>query len=210
VDRRLTAGLVKESRMFRIVRTLFGLIVGWVASGLFALLGRLNQGALAVRPDRRQFLRNAALGAVGSVLALLGAGFGLLLWPNKTGAFGSELPVSADDIPPVDGVPYRSIQGKFFLVHNQDGLLALYTKCPHLGCTVPWVGPPDSPNAFQCPCHGSMYNYEGVRTGGPAPRPMDLMAVTVDPATGNVMVDTGAITTREDYLPEQATPYAAV
>lgn len=194
--------------MFRIVRTLFGLVVGWIASGLFALLGRHNQGALAVRPDRRQFVRNAALGAVGTVVALLSAGFGLLLWPNKTGAFGSELTVRAEDVPPVEGVPYRNIQGKFFLVHNPDGLLALYTKCPHLGCTVPWIGPPDSPNAFQCPCHGSMYDYNGERTGGPAPRPMDYMAITVDPATGNITVDTGEIHERLEYSPEQATPYA--
>jgi cytochrome b6-f complex iron-sulfur subunit len=194
--------------MFKILRTLFGMVVGWFASGVFALLGRHNQGALAVRPDRRQFLRNAALGAVGTVLALSGAAFGMLLWPRSTGAFGSELTVRAEDVPPVDGVPFRNIQGKFFLVHNTDGLLALYTKCPHLGCTVPWHGPPDSPNAFQCPCHGSMYDYNGVRTGGPAPRPMDFMTVTVDAATGNVMVDTGDIHLREDYSPEQAVPYA--
>ena len=59
--------------MFMILRTMFGLVVGWIASALFGLLGRHSQGSLAVRPDRRQFLRNAALGAVGSVLALLGA-----------------------------------------------------------------------------------------------------------------------------------------
>ena len=194
--------------MFMILRTVFGMVVGWIASGVFALLGRHNQGALAVRPDRRQFLRNAALGAVGSVLALTTAAFGFLLWPRKTGAFGSELTVRAADVPAVGAPPLRNIAGKFFLVHNDDGLLALYTKCPHLGCTVPWVGPPDSPNAFQCPCHGSMYNFNGVRTGGPAPRPMDLMAVTVDPATGNVTVDTGEISERLDYTPEQATPYA--
>jgi cytochrome b6-f complex iron-sulfur subunit len=190
-----------------ILRTIFGMIVGWIASALFALLGRHDQGALAVRPDRRQFLRNAALGATGAVLALMSAAFGLLLWPNKTGAFGSELTVRAEDVPGVDQPPYRNIQGKFFLVHSPDGLLALYTKCPHLGCTVPWHGPPDSPNAFQCPCHGSMYDYVGVRTGGPAPRPMDLMAVTVDEATGNVVVDTGDIRERLAYSPEQAAPY---
>ena len=95
------------------------------------------------------------------------------------------------------------------MVRTDDGLLALSTKCQHLGCTVPWVGPPESPNAFQCPCHGSMYNYEGERTGGPAPRPMDLMAVRVDDATGNVTVDTGAISQRLDYRPEQAVPYTA-
>ena len=194
--------------MFMILRTLFGWVVGWIVSGLFALLGRRSQGSLAVRPDRRQFLRNAALGAVGSVMALLGAGFGLLLWPRSTGAFGSELTVRAEDVPAVNAPPFRNIQGKFYMVHTTDGLLALYTKCPHLGCTVPWAGPPDSPHAFQCPCHGSMYNYEGERTGGPAPRPMDLMAVRVDAATGNVTVDTGEISQRLEYRPEQATPYA--
>jgi cytochrome b6-f complex iron-sulfur subunit len=196
--------------MFLILKTLFGMAVGWVASLIFSLLGQQrSQGSLTVRPDRRQFLRNAALGAVGSVLALTFAGFGALMWPLKTGAFGKKLTVTADNVPAVMGAPYRNIQGKFFLMHNQDGLLALYTKCPHLGCTVPWVGPPDSPQAFRCPCHGSMYDYNGVRTGGPAPRPMDLMRVTVDAATGNVTVDTGDITQRTDYTPDQAAPYLA-
>ena len=54
-----------------------------------------------------------------------------------------------------------------------------------------------------------MYNYVGERTGGPAPRPLDLMAVRVDDATGNVIVDTGEISQRLDYRPEQATPYPA-
>jgi cytochrome b6-f complex iron-sulfur subunit len=195
--------------MFMIVRTIFGVIVGWVASAIFALLGRhrSSQGALTVRPDRRQFLRNAALGAVGSVLAMVGVGFGFLLWPKKTGAFGSEITVPKEDVPAVEAPPYRNIPGKFFLMHNSDGLLALYTKCPHLGCTVPWVGPPDSPHAFQCPCHGSMYDYNGVRTGGPAPRPMDLMHVKVDDKTGNVTVDTGEITQRTGYTPDQAAPF---
>jgi len=195
--------------MFMIVRTLFGMVVGWITSAVFALLGRHNQGSLTVRPDRRQFVRNAALGAVASVLALLGAGFGLLLWPHKTGAFGSKINIAPANIPPVMGVPFRHIQGKFYLMHNDDGLLALYTKCPHLGCTVPWVGPVDSPHAFQCPCHGSMYDYDGVRTGGPAPRPMDYMKVSVDPTSGNVTVDTGDITQRTAYAPDQATPYTA-
>jgi cytochrome b6-f complex iron-sulfur subunit len=195
--------------MFLILRTIFGIVVGWVASAIFGLLGRHNsQGSLTVRPDRRQFLRNAALGAVGSVLALLGAGFLGLLWPLKTGAFGSKVTVPAASVPGVDGVPFHNIQGRFYLAHNDDGLLALYTKCPHLGCTVPWVGPADSPQAYRCPCHGSMYDYNGVRTGGPAPRPMDYMKVTVDSATGNVTVDTGDITQRTAYAPSQATPFS--
>lgn len=193
--------------MLRIVKTLFGLVFGSLVASLLGLLGRFHQNPVHNQVQRRTFVRNAALGAVGSVLALTGAAFGALLWPNKTGAFGSTLTVSAADVPPVSGEPYRNIAGKFYLMHTPDGLLALYTKCTHLGCTVPWVGPPDASNAFQCPCHGSMFNYAGERTGGPAPRPMDYMAVTVDP-DGNVLVDTGDIMTRAEYDPTQAVAYA--
>jgi cytochrome b6-f complex iron-sulfur subunit len=197
----------KERRMRHIVRTMGGLVLGWFLAGLSALLGRFHQSPAPKKTQRRSFVRNAALGAAGVAGLATTAGFGMLLWPNKTGAFGSELTVNAADIPPVDGEPYRNVQGKFYLVHNQDGLLALYTKCPHLGCAVPWVGPPDSEQAFQCPCHGSMYDYNGILTGGPAPRPMDYMRVTVEGDT--VTVDTGDIMQRQDYEPTQAVPFTA-
>jgi cytochrome b6-f complex iron-sulfur subunit len=181
---------------------------GWLASMVLGIVGRFHQDPMANQVKRRSFIRNAALGATGSVLALLGAGFGGLMWPNKTGAFGSVIPVPKDAVPPVDGTPFRHIQGKFFLVNTKDGLLALYNKCPHLGCAVPYIGPADDPHAFQCPCHGSMYNFEGVLTGGPAPRPMDYMSVSIDPS-GTVLVNTGEIKTRMGYEPSQAVPYTA-
>ena len=161
--------------------------------------------AAARRAGRRRLIRNAVLGAVGIAVAQLGVGLGALLWPNKTGAFGGEVSVRAADVPPVMGPPYRSTAGRFYLARNAQGLLAMWWKCPHLGCTVPWVGPADNPQAYQCPCHGSMYDYNGVLTGGPAPRPLDLMRVTV--AGDTVVVDTGDITTRTGYRPDQAVPY---
>ena len=191
--------------MTRLRQTISKFTLGWRA---VAVIGAFRLLRAVVPVARRQFLRNAVLGAVASVLALLRAGFGLLLWPNKTGAFGSEITVRAEDVPAVMTPPYRHTAGHFYLAHNADGLLALWWKCPHLGCTVPWVGPPDSPHAYQCPCHGSMYDYNGVRTGGPAPRPMDLMRVTVA-EDGNVRVDTGEITQRATYSPDQAVPYPA-
>ena len=193
--------------MGRIARTLFGLGIGWLVSAVIGLLGRFQHNPASTGVQRRTFVRNAALGAVGSALAITGAGFGALLWPNKTGAFGSVLTVPTEEVPEVMAPPYRNVAGKFYLVHTQDGLLALYTKCPHLGCTVPWVGPPEDEQAFQCPCHGSMYNYPGEVTGGPAPRPMDYMAVTVG-EDGSVQVDTGDIKTRLAYDPSQAVQYA--
>lgn len=194
--------------MIPLSRTILGLGISWLVARVLWLLARLHvvPSTEARRVSRRNFVRNSALGAVVLILAQLSAGFVRFAWPNKTGAFGSELRVAQSEVPEVNGEPLKDIQGKFWLVHNGDGLLALYWKCPHLGCTVPWN---EGEQLFHCPCHGSIYNYNGVRTAGPAPRPMDLMAVSVDEATGDVLVDTGAITQRGDYEASQATPYTA-
>ena len=189
--------------MIPLLRTLFGVMLGGFLTRMAALLSRLHTTeATSHKIARRGFVRNAALGAVLVILAQIGAGTVRLLWPNKTGAFGKELTVSAANIPPVDGTPFTNTQGKFYLVHTQDGLMALYWKCPHLGCTVPWSA---GEGQFHCPCHGSIYAYNGNRLGGPAPRPMDYMTLTVE-STGDVVVDTGDIHTRDAYDPSQAVP----
>ena len=110
--------------MFMIVRTVFGLVFGWVASAVMGLLGRHNsQGALTVRPDRRQFVRNAALGAVGTLLTLSAAGFLGLLWPRKTGAFGSELTVKAEDVPALWDEKMQALLGIDTSDSYRDGCL---------------------------------------------------------------------------------------
>ncbi len=68
------------------------------------------------------------------------------------------------------------------------GLIALYQKCPHLGCRVPNCV---SSQWFECPCHGSQYNQVGEKRGGPAPRGMDRFAMSV--SDGVLTVDTGTI-----------------
>ncbi|MEE2769045.1 MAG: Rieske 2Fe-2S domain-containing protein [Actinomycetota bacterium] len=70
----------------------------------------------------------------------------------------------------------------------ESGVVALYQKCPHLGCRVPNCVPSQW---FECPCHGSQYNQVGEKKGGPAPRGMDRFAVSV--VNGVVTVDTGTI-----------------
>jgi cytochrome b6-f complex iron-sulfur subunit len=152
------------------------------------------------RFSRREFLRNALLGGVGVAAVAGGVAatqFGL---PNKTGVFGKEVIVPGSLIPQPGDPPYKHISGKFWLINNADGALALYWKCPHLGCTVPWE---TSEGQFHCPCHQSIYDRNGVLISGPAPRPMDLMAMRVDEA-GNVVVHTGEITERDGYDTSQA------
>ena len=66
-------------------------------------------------------------------------------------------------------------------------ILALWRKCPHLGCMIPQAC--ESRSRFQCYCHQSTYNIIGEKLElGPAPRGMDRFPVRI--ANGNVMVDT--------------------
>lgn len=187
--------------MKMVLRTVFGLMVSASLGAIYTLLGRFQHNQ-PKQFSRRSFVRNTVLGSVGVGLATVGGGFLAFFWPLKTGAFGTEILVPGSLVPGVGEAPYRDSSGKFFLINNEDGVLALYWKCPHLGCTVPWV---DSENQFVCPCHGSVYDRTGVLTSGPAPRPMDLMTVTPD-GNGNLLVNTGDISERSGYDPSQATP----
>lgn len=195
--------------MTPMVKTLAGLAGGWVIGRGIGLAARLQAGhgesAAQKLHSRRLFTRNAVLGGAGVLLLQAGAGFVYLLWPNKTGAFGSKIAVPAASVPKVDGTPFRVSEGKFFVVHTKDGVEALYWKCVHLGCTVPWV---EAQHEFHCPCHGSIYEYDGTRIAGPATRALDAMPVTVDDK-GNLTVDTnpGSLIVRSHYEPSNATPY---
>ena len=81
----------------------------------------------------------------------------------------------------------------------EDGLLALYQKCTHLGCSVPYA---EGESQFHCPCHGSLFDPKGEVTGGPAPRPRDIFPVEV--VNGEVWVNTAQPVERSAYDPGQA------
>jgi menaquinol-cytochrome c reductase iron-sulfur subunit len=48
--------------------------------------------------------------------------------------------------------------------------VALSSRCMHLGCPVRFT---PAAARFICPCHGGVYNFRGVPTGGPPVRPLD-------------------------------------
>ena len=87
------------------------------------------------------------------------------------------------------------------VVKDVDGSywIALYQRCVHLGCTVPFR---DECVSFKCPCHGSHYNVDGEWLDGPAPKSLDrfLIAFTGE----DVTVDTGTVNTKVPH-PDQTT-----
>ena len=123
-----------------------------------------------------------------------------MFWPRKVTGFGAKI-----DIGPVSQFPVNSItrfrDGKFYLSRLPEGVIALYWRCTHLGCTVPWR---EDEQLFHCPCHGSMYERTGQNIAGPAPRPLDYM--TIEIVNGRIVVNTGEIHERARHLPEHVTP----
>ncbi|WP_028063245.1 ubiquinol-cytochrome c reductase iron-sulfur subunit [Solirubrobacter soli] len=54
--------------------------------------------------------------------------------------------------------------------------VAISTRCAHIGCPVNYF---DASRSFVCPCHGGVYDFRGIRIGGPPPRPLDRFLTRV-------------------------------
>jgi menaquinol-cytochrome c reductase iron-sulfur subunit len=51
-----------------------------------------------------------------------------------------------------------------------EQFIAISTRCMHLGCPVRYV---QASQRFICPCHGGVYDFQGIVVGGPPVRPLD-------------------------------------
>ena len=169
--------------------------------GLFYPADRTRTGAGPAarlkQIPRRLVFRWAGWGALLAILAQSSTGFLEFFTPKKIGAFGGL--VNAGNVSEIQVGDVKMVrEGKFYLSRVPEGFFALWWKCPHLGCTVPWR--PDDPvmegdsgfaskARFNCPCHGSIYNRYGQILQGPAPRPMDRFPVDV--RDGKIFVSTG-------------------
>ena len=155
----------------------------------------------AIGVSRRQFFNRATVTLTSAGLgAFFAAGFVAFLWPTATRRLrpaghgrqarrrqgrhprGSGL-LLRPGRPHVDhGLSGRRparrgpVYEENILAGMEQGLVALYQKCPHLGCRVPQC---ITSQWFECPCHGSQYNQVGEKKAGPAPRGMDRFPLTV-------------------------------
>ena len=104
----------------------------------------------------------------------------------KEGEFGGVVTVgSVGEMPGPDAPPENNAKVKFLLSNTDEGTVALYTVCTHLGCLYGWRNQEDK---FVCPCHGSQFTKDGDYILGPAPRSLDRFAMqTIDPESGEVL-----------------------
>ena len=162
--------------------------------------------------SRRSFMRRVFWAATGLITLEFLAGTVNFLWPNVRSGLGGKFTIGkASDIAATQaswtsGQPFGFAKARVFFVNvpaakalvsgtNQKvadpgaAVLALYRKCPHLGCQIPPLC--DKSDWFECLCHGSKYNIIGEKRAGPAPRGMDRFPVSL--VGGAYVIDTGSI-----------------
>jgi Rieske Fe-S protein len=56
-------------------------------------------------------------------------------------------------------------------------IIAISSRCNHLGCPVRFT---QAAGKFICPCHGGVYDFRGLREGGPPVRPLDRFYTRIE------------------------------
>lgn len=162
---------------------------------------------------RRQFLNRAYATALGVALANFALASLDYLWPRGGGGLGAKItvgdaeslrsqleqtrsPIFNSDgffwLMTFEGQPAAAKKVPAYVTANtaDSGFVALYRKCVHLGCSVPFC---TTSKWFECPCHGSKYSINGEYREGPAPRSLDRFRVDI--VNGKVVVDTSTVIT---------------
>ena len=163
-----------------------------------------KKNPFSTQPSRRSFLTKLWIGLGALALAEFIGVVVAFLWPRKfhtaEGGFGDIIVagrVEAFALNTVTAFP----MGHFYLCRFEDGgFLALSRKCTHLGCTVPWI---EEDKKFVCPCHSSAFDMRGNVINTPAPRALDLYAISIE--NNMVKVNTGRRIRRTQFRAEQVT-----
>lgn len=136
---------------------------------------------------RRDILMRSAWGLLLGIGAAATAGAVRLLFPRVRSEPPSTVVLCKPDELAVDEVSekWKKSHG-IVLVREEQGLFALRAVCTHLGCVPAWQA---AEQKHKCPCHGSGFHRDGVNFEGPAPRPLERLAIRLD-AEGRVVVDT--------------------
>jgi len=184
---------------------------GLIMRSLMAIMRARRDGPKSHRPilglpkqrSRRSFFGMMLGLGFGVALLDFGALSLAMLWPSPKGGFGGKVlvPKGVAEVKALlaaSKAPFYYAPGRFYLVPYAGngaiyekagvvagGLMALYQRCVHLGCKVPFCV---ASQWFECPCHGSKYNKAGEYKLGPAPRGLDRFGITIDGDT--ITVDT--------------------
>jgi cytochrome b6-f complex iron-sulfur subunit len=140
-------------------------------------------------------------GGFGGLVELGSAADIITVWPDwakgqpytyqKARLFFVNVPAGMDLVNGKDAnVPDPGAKVDESLAFADRSVMALWRKCPHLGCQIPTLC--EKSHWFECLCHGSKYTILSEKRDGPAPRGMDHFPVSVGDS-GVYTVDTGKV-----------------
>ena len=130
--------------------------------------------------DRRTFLQILAWAGFGATGAAGAAPLGrYLLTPWQPPAEG---PTRAS-LGPLSGFPPGEartvvLAGEPVLaIHGPGGVVAVSSRCTHFACLVQWNA---EAGEIRCPCHGGRFDAGGEVLGGPPPKALQQVPVTIE------------------------------
>ena len=136
-----------------------------------------------VPKERRDFLGMASIGSAVVAVGVAGIGAARLPMPSVFPESNSRVklgPVERFLASPMTAVPEQ----RLWIYVDGEGLFAISAVCTHLGCLVSNNGD----EGFFCPCHGSRFDGHGKVTGGPAPKALMYLELSISP-DGQLVVD---------------------
>jgi cytochrome b6-f complex iron-sulfur subunit len=148
-----------------------------------------KEGRSRLSPEpmpRRDFLGLAA--AWSAIAALAFAAIGSLrlpkaaVLPSPSRRFRVTLPESL-----APGEAFLPPGRNVAVFRDAGGVFAVSRVCTHLGCIVK-----RTEGGFDCPCHGSRFETDGTVVRGPAPKPLEWLAVSHVSGT-TFLVDEGKV-----------------
>lgn len=137
--------------------------------------------------NRREMI---ALGSAFGLMGLAAAGTGgaifKFMFPVVSYGTPQKFLVPIADLPDVGDELIFEDQKTVLRRQSETEIAAISLVCTHLGCTVNRVE-----TGFQCPCHGSQYDTDGLVVGGPAPKTLPWLEIKPMPG-GQIEIDTGS------------------
>jgi len=155
------------------------------------VIGRMSKGNKKNRPPvfvRRHFLVSLAQAMFALVVLFFGSVSLVFLLPRKNltrqprlvGILDEEeLPgqgVKRIEFAGAAAAGRRPVNQRVFVVKKAARLFALSARCTHLGCLVEWSR---HRQRFVCPCHGGMYDDEGLVVQGPPSGPLARIPIFI-------------------------------
>jgi cytochrome b6-f complex iron-sulfur subunit len=153
------------------------------------------------RLSRRNFLK-MGLGTLATLAALESGVMGFMFLKSRADETEVEGIVTAGQLENfLPGSITAFEQSGFFVVCTEEReLLAISSRCPHLGCSVNWQS---EKNQFICPCHASSFDKFGNFESPPVPRPLDIYEITIEDS--KVLVNKSRVIMREKFEITQLT-----